>query len=242
MTGSVWNLTLFGTAAVLSYLLTFHYFGLRLSEILKRWLALVLPACSVRHHRGHHSLHVLPLRLTRRCCRSSARSSPRLPPVVWPPSWLSSPPWSSSASPPCAGSGSAAPPASASPWLPWPRLLQWTFVTRGDQSWTYFVTLRHININMNRKVWIATLTKYWRLFLTTLGALRALSFMVVMMVVMVVLGRSAASGTPSIRLVLSAEQIVKNVNDGCDVSLGLTILVLQGRIQSSWRIIFSKQN
>ena len=57
--------------------------------------------------------------------------------------------------------------------------------------------------------------------------------MVVMMVVMVVLGRSAASGTPSIRLVLSAEQIVKNVNDGCDVSLGLTILVLQGRIQSS---------
>ena len=53
------------------------------------------------------------------------------------------------------------------------------------------------------------------------------------MVVMVVLGRSAASGTPSIRLVLSAEQIVKNVNDGCDVSLGLTILVLQCGVEST---------
>ena len=129
MSGSVWNLTLFGTVAVLSDLLTFQYFACkegepRLSEILKRWPALARPACSVRHHRGHHSPHVWPPKLTRRCCRSSARSFPRLPPAAWPPSWLSSPPWSSWASPPCAGSGSAAPPAAASLWLPGPRLLQ----------------------------------------------------------------------------------------------------------------------
>ena len=54
-----------------------------------------------------------------------------------------------------------------------------------------------------------------------------------MVMMVVVLGRSAASRTASIRLVLSAEKIVKNVNDGGDVSLGLAIVVLQGRVQSS---------
>ena len=139
MTGTVWNLTLFGTVAILSFLLTSlllvfiilveGWGSLRFSSgsgqrELRRWLAPALPACSVHHHRGHHSLHVWPLRLTRPCCRSSVHSVLRPPLVVWPLAWLSSPPWSSWASPPCAGSGSAAPPAAASLWLPGPRLLQ----------------------------------------------------------------------------------------------------------------------
>ena len=85
-----------------------------------------------------------------------------------------------------------------------------------------------------------SLTKNWSLLLGALWALGVFSFMMVMMVMvmmvmMVMLRRSAASWTSSVRFVLGTEQIVKNVYDGGDVSLGLSILVLQCGVESTWQ-------
>ena len=44
----------------------------------------------------------------------------------------------------------------------------------------------------------------------------------------------AAWAAASVGLVLGAEKVVKDVDDGGYVPLGLAVLVLEGRVQSSW--------
>ena len=44
----------------------------------------------------------------------------------------------------------------------------------------------------------------------------------------------AAWAAASVGLVLCAEKVIKDVDNGGNVPLGLAVLILEGRVQSSW--------
>ena len=48
-----------------------------------------------------------------------------------------------------------------------------------------------------------------------------------------VLGGSRAAAGAAVRLVLGAQEVVEDVDDGGDVPLGLTVLVLQRRVEGA---------
>ena len=47
------------------------------------------------------------------------------------------------------------------------------------------------------------------------------------------LGGAGPAGAAAVRLVLGAQEVVEDVHDGGDVPLGLTVLVLQRRVQGA---------